>query len=198
MNGTRKRNHYELLGVARDATVDQIKEAYRDIARLYHPDSNFYDEIIDAPLSADAMGVFKEITAAYNVLVNDEKRREYDQNLPPELADWDSGDSEDFATQLTERERKARETADKVRPDLVGAGKVIRPEAVKTTGFGARFEDDDDTSDTPTSGPLGFVASLIRETLGGNPTLGQTVIVVVGLTLFGVGIVFMLLYLLKR
>ena len=35
-----KKSYYDLLGVPRDATVAQIKEAYREIARMYHPDSN--------------------------------------------------------------------------------------------------------------------------------------------------------------
>lgn len=81
--------HYELLGLDRKATVEQIKEAYRDVARLYHPDSNFYAEIVSDPLSGEELDRFKRITAAYNTLVNERKRAEYDASLPPELAGWE-------------------------------------------------------------------------------------------------------------
>ena len=127
MSTTRKRNYYQLLGVPRDATVEQIKESYRDIARLYHPDSNFYDEIIDAP--ADESGVFKDDGRVYRPNQR-EKRKEYDQNLAPEIADWDSGDAADDVrnvhhAEMTERERRSKETAERVKRDLVGKGKVF-------------------------------------------------------------------------
>lgn len=79
------KNYYELLGVSRHATPDDIKEAFREIARVYHPDSKFYSEIIDEPISERDAEIFKAVTAAYNVLSNPEKRAEYDQTLPPML-----------------------------------------------------------------------------------------------------------------
>jgi hypothetical protein len=85
------RNHYELLGLEPGASTEAIKEAYREIARIYHPDSNFYDDII-ADAGPDDSAVFKAITAAYQVLVNEEKRRAYDDTLPKGLNDW--GDEE--------------------------------------------------------------------------------------------------------
>jgi DnaJ-class molecular chaperone len=85
---TATRTYYDLLGVARTATVDEIKEAYREIARIYHPDSNFYAEIVGTTQDRDSH-YFKEATAAYNVLVNTDKRAHYDLTLPPELASWD-------------------------------------------------------------------------------------------------------------
>jgi DnaJ-class molecular chaperone len=87
-------NYYQLLGLDRHASVDQIKEAYRDIAKLYHPDSNFYDEIINEPLPTDALERFKQITAAYTTLVHEGKRAAYDNTLPPELQGWDSEEEE--------------------------------------------------------------------------------------------------------
>lgn len=65
-----KRDYYEILGVPRNATKDQIKKAYRELAFKYHPDRN---------KDSGAEEKFKEISEAYAVLSNDEKRRQYDQ-----------------------------------------------------------------------------------------------------------------------
>ena len=65
-----KRDYYEILGVPRNATKDQIKDEYRKLALKYHPDRN------KAP---DAEEKFKEISEAYAVLSDEEKRNQYDQ-----------------------------------------------------------------------------------------------------------------------
>jgi len=65
-----KRDYYEILGVARDASKDQIKDAYRTLALKFHPDRN---------KDAGAEERFKEISEAYAVLSDDEKRATYDQ-----------------------------------------------------------------------------------------------------------------------
>jgi molecular chaperone DnaJ len=65
-----KRDYYEVLGVPRTASKDEIKDAYRKLALQYHPDRN------KAP---DAEEKFKEISEAYAVLSDDEKRTQYDQ-----------------------------------------------------------------------------------------------------------------------
>jgi molecular chaperone DnaJ len=62
-------DHYEVLGVARDASEDQIKKAYRKLARELHPDVN---------PSADAQEKFKSVTHAYEVLSDANARRQYD------------------------------------------------------------------------------------------------------------------------
>ncbi|MDH5811143.1 MAG: molecular chaperone DnaJ [Candidatus Methanomethylicaceae archaeon] len=64
-----KKDYYEILGVPRNATKEQIKDAYRRLAMQYHPDRN---------KSPDAEEKFKEISEAYAVLSDDEKRRQYD------------------------------------------------------------------------------------------------------------------------
>ena len=66
-----KRDYYEVLGVARDATADQIKSAYRKLAMKYHPDRN--------PDNPEAKEKFTEVSEAYEVLSNPEKRQRYDQ-----------------------------------------------------------------------------------------------------------------------
>lgn len=66
-----KRDYYEVLGVSRDASTEQIKKAYRKLALRYHPDKN-----PDAP---DADEKFKEATEAYSVLSDSENRARYDQ-----------------------------------------------------------------------------------------------------------------------
>jgi len=65
-----KRDYYEVLGVGRDATVSQIKAAYRKLARKFHPDVN---------KAADAEEKFREATEAYEVLSDDKRRPLYDQ-----------------------------------------------------------------------------------------------------------------------
>lgn len=66
-----KRDYYEVLGVAKDATADEIKKAYRKMAIQYHPDKN--------PGDKEAEEKFKEAAEAYDVLSNSDKRARYDQ-----------------------------------------------------------------------------------------------------------------------
>ena len=65
-----QRDYYEILGVPKDASQDDLKQAFRRLARQYHPDVN---------KAADAEERFKEINEAFAVLSDDEKRAAYDR-----------------------------------------------------------------------------------------------------------------------
>jgi molecular chaperone DnaJ len=78
-------DYYETLGLARDASVDEIKSAFRRLARKHHPDVN--------PDNPEAEERFKQIAEAYAVLSDDAKRREYDtygtvRDIPGGMGDF--------------------------------------------------------------------------------------------------------------
>ncbi|MDE6458360.1 MAG: DnaJ domain-containing protein, partial [Muribaculum sp.] len=66
-----KRDYYEVLGVAKTATADELKKAYRKLALKYHPDKNPGDKAAEEK--------FKEAAEAYDVLSDADKRAKYDQ-----------------------------------------------------------------------------------------------------------------------
>ena len=90
---------YDTLGVAKGASQDEIKKAYRKLARQYHPDRN--------PGDKEAEDAFKRVQGAYDVLSDDEKRKQYDrfgsangrpggQNVNFDFSGFDVGDLGDL------------------------------------------------------------------------------------------------------
>ncbi len=79
-------NYYQILGLQRDVSQEEIKKAYRRIAKQYHPDSN--------PGNREAEKKFKEASEAYEVLSNEEKRENYDHKL---IAEQKKSTGESFA-----------------------------------------------------------------------------------------------------
>ena len=66
-----KQDYYEILAVAKNASADDLKKAYRKLAMQYHPDRNPGDKAAEAK--------FKEVSEAYDVLKDDQKRAAYDR-----------------------------------------------------------------------------------------------------------------------
>lgn len=71
MTTTQKRDYYDVLGVTREASVEEIKKSYRKLAIKHHPDKN--------PGDAEAEDKFKEAAEAYSILSDEEKRARYDR-----------------------------------------------------------------------------------------------------------------------
>ena len=68
---TTKQDYYKILGVSKDASADDLKKSYRNLAMKYHPDRN--------PNNPDAEKKFKEINQAYDTLKDEQKRAAYDR-----------------------------------------------------------------------------------------------------------------------
>src|SRR5918993_4082192 len=66
-----KKDYYQILGVKKDSKADEIKKAYRRLARKYHPDVN--------PNDKAAEDKFKEVQEAYDILSDDKKRKVFDK-----------------------------------------------------------------------------------------------------------------------
>jgi curved DNA-binding protein CbpA len=93
------RNHYEALGVPRDADKAVIRASYFELSKVFHPDSQFGKDL--GPFRTKMESVFKRLTEAYEVLGKKKKREEYDEYLA-----------------VTEQTRKARRTIERVSREI--------------------------------------------------------------------------------
>jgi molecular chaperone DnaJ len=112
MPAATNKDYYETLGVERNADADEIRKAYRKLARKYHPDLNPGDKAAEER--------FKKVQAAYDVLSDESKKKVYDQfgfysdNVPPNAGGGSSApggpnfDGFDFAEYLRQQQRAAR------------------------------------------------------------------------------------------
>ena len=117
-------DHYSTLGVNKKATPEELKKAYRKLARQYHPDRN--------PDDKKAEERFKEISQAYDVLGDPEKRKQYDSGTGPYAHgtsggfggfgnfDFDSNSMGDILSNLFGGSTSGREVRTKPRPERGG------------------------------------------------------------------------------
>lgn len=165
-----KADHYGVLGVPRNASAEEIRSAYRRLARQYHPDVNS---------SADASARFKEITQAYEILSDPERRQRYDMFGDGEFGDMAGFGIDDlfntFFGGARRRERGPARGADlrlEIEIDLVGAVRgaerrvtVPRQETCdRCHGSGA--EPGSTTSACPTCGGRGEVRQVQQSLFG--------------------------------
>ena len=138
MSDFASKTYYEMLGLPRDANEDQIKSAYHELARMLHPDSNFFGEILDGhQASSDQLERFKLVTNAYQTLINTVSREEYDLTLEHDPDAYNIEEEPNLETQSklygfvlpeTEKKKKRRER----KPTISGAygtfGTLVEPE----------------------------------------------------------------------
>jgi molecular chaperone DnaJ len=124
-----KRDYYEVLGVKKDASADEMKKVYRALAKKYHPDKNPNDKVAEER--------FKEIQEAYDVLSDPEKRAEYDQLKEAERHGFNFGDIGDIFS----RGRKGNRRTGFGFEDFGGLGDLFsrffdRGERVRSSRYG--------------------------------------------------------------
>ena len=74
-----EKNYYDILGVSKDASQEDIKKAFKKLSIMWHPDKHVNDSVEDQKKAEDK---FKEINEAYETLGDEEKRRNYDNPNP--------------------------------------------------------------------------------------------------------------------
>lgn len=102
-------NYYQILGVSASATKDEIKRAYRRLAKEHHPDRNPNDKISEE--------IFKTINLAHETLIDDRKRKEYDQSLGSQHTKQSHNKQEHSRTRQSRKRRTTnfnKEDVDKI------------------------------------------------------------------------------------
>lgn len=77
-----------MLGLNSNATKEEIRQAYKEVALVYHPDSNFFSEIVDQKQTNENEEIFQLLTCAYNTLMDKAKRKDYDKTMIFEFETW--------------------------------------------------------------------------------------------------------------
>ncbi|MEX1124969.1 MAG: DnaJ C-terminal domain-containing protein [Acidimicrobiia bacterium] len=176
------RDYYTTLGVGRDATTDEIKKAFRRLARATHPDAN--------PGDVNAEAQFREVAEAYEVLVDPERRRRYDRGDTIDLSDLFSGlggfddilrsvfgDGGLFGSQSS-RSNRGRDVLVRVEVDLASAAfgsdvsVSFRSKSLCTHCAGTGAEPESGQSTCPACGGSGSVRIARRSLFGTMMTVG--------------------------
>jgi molecular chaperone DnaJ len=177
------KDYYEILGVGRDATSDEIKRAFRRIARATHPDANPGDPASEAQ--------FKDAAEAYEVLSDPDRRRRYDRGDTIDLSDlfggWGGfddllrsvfGDGQMFGEGAQGRPPRGRDVLIRVDVDLEGAAfgteapVSFRTKSTCLACAGTGAEGDDGRSTCPECGGSGSVRMARRSLFGTMMTVG--------------------------
>ena len=104
--------YYDLLGIERTASIEEIKRAYKELAWKHHPDAGGIqtteiEELEDEDLSKTR--AFKILTFAYNTLKDPELREEYDRSLPPLPGAWGDPVKDEVGEKLRQFQRNGTE-----------------------------------------------------------------------------------------
>lgn len=126
-----KKDYYEVLGIKKEASGDEIKSSYRKLVKKYHPDKNPGDKVAEQR--------FKEVQEAYDVLSDPQKRSEYDQMKEAEKRGFNFGDIGDVFSQG--RQPSSRGGSGFDIGDLGGLGDIFsrffdRGERVRSSRYG--------------------------------------------------------------
>jgi molecular chaperone DnaJ len=177
------KDYYKILGVGRDATSDEIKRAFRRIARATHPDANPGDPASEAQ--------FKDAAEAYEVLSDPDRRRRYDRGDTIDLSDlfggWGGfddllrsvfGEGQMFGGGAQGRPPRGRDVLIRVDVDLEGAAfgteapVSFRTKSTCLACAGTGAEGDDGRSTCPECGGSGSVRMARRSLFGTMMTVG--------------------------